>query len=298
MGKRVLVAEGDSWFDYPTIGRGDILFWLGRDYQYDIYRTASYGDELSEMVNQFQDVCDHDEDCFCRCGECGLEQVLGEITEPLAILLSGGGNDFTGEEKDQSKDYDYKLERLLNQSGAATVLNQSQVRQVIDVELYGLYRQLIGEINATCESEYGKAVPIIIHGYDYVVPDGREWWGKGPWLKPAFEKKGYFPDDERNENEVLQRNTHTMARVLHKFNKMLFRLSGEIKNVHHLNLLGTLSNGRIPNVSTKEYERYWHNELHPHASEGRPGGNIEAGMRLIAAKFNIFLKVQLLSSQV
>jgi hypothetical protein len=43
-----IVAEGDSWFDYP-VGL-DILDHLRRDYRYDIFKVAESGDTLENMV--------------------------------------------------------------------------------------------------------------------------------------------------------------------------------------------------------------------------------------------------------
>src|SRR5262245_3721425 len=43
----VLVAEGDSWFDYPL---HDILKMLEDDYGYDIESVAHKGDRIEEMA--------------------------------------------------------------------------------------------------------------------------------------------------------------------------------------------------------------------------------------------------------
>ena len=274
MGERILVAEGDSWFHYPSPFSGDILWWLRQDYKYDIYSAAYFGHDLKDMVSGFEEVCDCDEDCFCECGDCGIEQILEEITEPLAILLSGGGNDLTGK----------KLEDLLNHSDspATTVLNESKVSAAIDGELRSLYEELIEKINTTCKAEFDKVIPILVHGYDFVVPDGRKWCGRGPWLKPAFTDKGY---PIKNGEGFLKQNTEEMANLLRRFNKMLDGLQDSFGNVHHVNLLGTLSGGKVPEVAGKKYKKFWHDELHPRASKINPQSKIEASMKLLAAKF-------------
>jgi hypothetical protein len=82
----VLVAEGDSWFDYPM---QDVLRLLEDDYLYDVESVAHKGDCVEDMAHskgQFEE--------FAR----RLEKLLGEGKVPRAILLSGGGNDIAGDE--------------------------------------------------------------------------------------------------------------------------------------------------------------------------------------------------------
>lgn len=83
----VLVAEGDSWIDYPF---HDILKILEDDYGFDIESVAHKGDRVEEMAysgGQLEE--------FTR----RIEKLLrnGSVP-PKAILLSGGGNDVAGDE--------------------------------------------------------------------------------------------------------------------------------------------------------------------------------------------------------
>jgi len=80
-----LVAEGDSWFDYPFY---DVLKLLDDDYGYEIYSVAHKGDAVEIMAYDGGQL-----DEFARC----LEQVLRSGTVPKAVLLSGGGNDVAGD---------------------------------------------------------------------------------------------------------------------------------------------------------------------------------------------------------
>src|SRR6476660_2822339 len=82
----VLIAEGDSWFDYPL---HDVLEMLEDEHAYDVESVAHRGDRVEDMAfspGQLED--------FAR----RLEKVLRRGDVPRAILLSGGGNDIAGDE--------------------------------------------------------------------------------------------------------------------------------------------------------------------------------------------------------
>ena len=110
-----------------------------------------------------------------------------ERRSPRAILVSGGGNDIAGDE----------FGLLLNHAASGVArLNEDIVSGVIDQRLFDAYVTILNAITAICESQVGAPVPIVVHGYDYAVPDGRGfaggWWFlPGPWLEPGFRKKGY-----------------------------------------------------------------------------------------------------------
>lgn len=232
----VLIAEGDSWFDYPM---QDVLRLLEDDYLFDVESVAHKGDCVEDMAHskgQFEE--------FAR----RLEKLLRDSKVPRAILLSGGGNDIAGDE----------FAMLLNHaSSTLPALNEDIVRGVIDVRLKEAYASILGGLTAIAKSYLGRPIPIIAHGYDHPVPDGRGflggWWQlPGPWLKPGFQRKGY--DD-------LARNASLVAQLIDRFNAMLASVSAlpEFAHVHHLDLRGTLKNDGT-------YKRHWANELHPSAT--------------------------------
>jgi lysophospholipase L1-like esterase len=242
----VLIAEGDSWFDYR--GR-DILRVLEDFYKFEIESDAHHGDRIEEMAY----------------GEENLGRVIRMIERvirrggplPRAILLSGGGNDLAGS----------SFEMLVNHINAPTSgVSKDILRGVIDVRIREAYDCLIAAISEVCRAMLGNPLPIIVHGYDYPVPDGRGylggWWIlPGPWLKPGFSQKGY---------NSLPRRSAEMVAVIDQFNDMLASLTSEAHNshVHYVNLRRTLS--RAPDA----YQDSWENELHPS----------ETGFRAVAAK--------------
>ncbi|MBV9959532.1 MAG: hypothetical protein JO360_13995 [Acidobacteria bacterium] len=232
----VLIAEGDSWFDYPM---QDVLRLLEDDYLFDVESVAHKGDCVEDMAHskgQFEE--------FAR----RLEKLLRDDKVPRAILLSGGGNDIAGDE----------FAILLNHATSTLpTINEDIARGVIDVRLKEAYVSILSGLTVIAKSYLGRPIPIVTHGYDYPVPDGRGflggWWTlPGPWLKPGFQKKGH--DD-------LAKNTVVIGQLIDRFNTMLAAVSAlpQFTHVHYLDLRGTLKRDGT-------YKKYWANELHPNAT--------------------------------
>jgi hypothetical protein len=228
----VLVAEGDSWFDYPW---HDVLRMLEDRHGYDVESVAHRGDTVEAMAytGQLEE--------FART----IEKLLRQSSVPDAILLSAGGNDIAGGQ----------FQMLINHVRAAHAgLNDQVVEGVIDVRVFDAYVTIISAVTEVCRQRTGVAVPIVIHGYDYAVPDGRGvmgGWGPlpGPWLQPGFREKGF---------EDLATCKDLIETVIDRFNAMLKRVTlvPSLAHVRYLDLRGTL-----PNDAT--YKTWWANELHP-----------------------------------
>jgi lysophospholipase L1-like esterase len=229
----VLVAEGDSWFDYPWT---DVLRVLEDHYGYDVESVAHHGDRVEEMAyggGQLEE--------FTR----RIEKVLRQNLVPKAILLSGGGNDLAGDE----------FGMLLNHAlSAVRGLNDDIVTGVIDQRVRLAYATILSAVTAIAEQRTGGRIPIIVHGYDYPVPDGRGflggWWFlPGPWLEPGFREKGF---------DRLSERVDLMKVLIDRFNTMLSQLANRpaFSHVHYVDLRNTLSTG-------PGYKQLWANELHP-----------------------------------
>ncbi|HKP70664.1 MAG TPA: hypothetical protein VJV05_15360, partial [Pyrinomonadaceae bacterium] len=229
----VLLAEGDSWFDYP--GK-DILALLEDEHLYDVKSVAHMGDCVEDMAHSDGQLIE-----FTR----RLEKLLGEGKIPRAILLSGGGNDIAGDE----------FSILLNHAASSLPpFNENIVSGVIDIRLKEAYVTILSSLTEVSKKYLGKPLPIVIHGYDHPFPDGRGfmggWWKlPGPWLKPGFERKGY---------SNLATNTELVAELIDRFNAMLATVTAipAFAHVHYLDLRGTL----------KPNKKDWANELHPSPS--------------------------------
>ena len=231
--KGVLVAEGDSWFDYPW---HDVLQMLEDDHGWDVESVAHKGDRVEDMAysgGQLEE--------FART----IEKLLRQSVIPRAILLSGGGNDVAGDE----------FGVLINHASSATPgLNADIVRGVLEDRIRHAYIAIIAAVTKLCREQTGSTIPIIVHGYDRPVPDGRGFaggWGPlpGPWLEPGFRGKGF---------QDLNVTTRIVGELIDGFNRMLRSVAGTagFEHVRYLDLRGTLSNGPA-------YKTWWANELHP-----------------------------------
>jgi len=229
----VLIAEGDSWFDYPF---HDILEMLEDDHGYDVESVAHKGDSAENMAygdNQLEE--------FTR----RIEKMIRRNTIPKAILLSAGGNDIAGD----------GFAMLLNHVRSSSAgLNEQIVAGVIDQRIQEAYFAILSAVTTVCESLIGHALPILLHGYDYPVPDGRGFLGglsflPGPWLEPGFREKGF---------DNLKQNTGVVEVLINRFNAMVKRVSQApgFEHVKFIDLRNTLTTG--PN-----YKDLWANEMHP-----------------------------------
>jgi hypothetical protein len=251
----LLLAEGDSWFDYPFL---DVLGALEDGFGYEIESVAHKGDTIEEMAYDTSQIA-------------GLADKLRRIAAaggrvPRAILLSGGGNDVAGD----------GFPMLLNhkESGLAA-LNDAVVKGVLEERLLFAVVSLASQATALSRRYLnGRTTPILVHGYDYPVPDGRGFLGgfwvlPGPWLEPGFRQKGY---------QVLAQRCAIMVELIDRFNGVLQTVPehAELRHVRYVDLRGTLSN----QLAGGRYRSWWANELHPTGE----------GFRAVAARFDAAIR--------
>ena len=249
----LLVAEGDSWFDYPFF---DVLQELEDGFNYKVESVAHKGDTLEHMVYGRGQV-----DQLAR----ALLKLKAAGKTPKAILLSGGGNDIAGTE----------FAVLLNHKDSGLpILNEQVVAGVFDTRLRVAMIELAGAVTHLCHLTFGGALPILIHGYGHPVPDGRGYLGgfsflPGPWLEPGFRLKGYTN---------LQECSDLMVTLIDRFNAVQAGIAGGpgLEHVRYLDLRDLLSN----TLADGAYKKAWGNELHPTAS----------GFRAVAGRFNEVLE--------
>lgn len=230
-----LVAEGDSWFDYPG---SDVLDYLEDVYKYDVESLAKAGHRIEDMAyagGQLDELARR------------LEKLLRDGKSVRAILLSGGGNDVMGTE------FGMFLEHT--RSGLEP-LNAKIVEGVVRDRVRTAYLHILTRVTTVAQTVLGSPVPILVHGYSGPVPDGRGvlggWWFlPGPWIAPGFRDKG-FPDSQ------LQRRIDIVRRLMDTFNEMLLEVAGlpDFSHVYYVDLRGTLPTG-------PDYKTWWANELHP-----------------------------------
>lgn len=240
-----LVAAGDSWFDYPF---HDVLKMLHDDHGYNVESTSHRGDPMESMAYMGGQI-----DGLSRM----FEKVKAQGAVPKAVLLSGGGDDITGDEFGML---------LNNKNSAIGGWNGDVLKGVIQDRIAAAYIVMLMAIDKLSNTYAGHELPVVIHGYDYPVPDGRGFlggWGPlpGPWLQPGFREKNF---DDLQETIALMRD------AIDQFNSMLTDLVAQPQFAHvkYVNLRGTL---RTDNT----YRDWWANELHP----------TEDGFRAITDRF-------------
>ena len=251
----LLLAEGDSWFDYPFF---DVLEELEEGFNYSIESVAHKGDTVEEMAYDTNQL-----DKLAR----KLEKLAREGKTPRVILLSGGGNDIAGDE----------FSVLLNHKlSSLPPLNEQVVAGLIDERLRAAIIELASAVTHLCQESLHATVPMVMHGYDYPVPDGRGYLGgfwvlPGPWLAPGFRKKGY--DDSQ-----MQVRCDLMVTLIDRFNALVKGIAGGpgLAHLHYVDLRGTLSQ----QLQGQAYKSWWNDELHP----------TEQGFAKVATKFDALIR--------
>ena len=231
----LLVAEGDSWFNYPFF---NTLEALEDGYDYDVESVAHPGDTMESMAYDPAQL-----DGFARL----LAKLSRDQRTPHAVLLSAGGNDVQGP----------VLWTLLNHHGGTQAgFNESIMRGVFEERLRLALVTMLGTVTSLYRAHFSAAPNILIHGYDYPVADGRGYAGgfwvlPGPWLEPEFRGRGY---------QVLAERVRYMTVLIDRFNQMIASVTREpgLGHVRYVDLRGTLS-ADLPSG----YKQSWANELHP-----------------------------------
>ena len=146
-----LIAEGDSWFQYPIL-RKDIIDCISDEFA--IHCTSAAGDTLTNMTTGVED----------------LERLIRDI-QPDGLLFSGGGNDIVGEAL-----VSHLLNYQPNRVAAADFLSPSYWRFLENIEyrLTVFFNRL---------ARQNPNLPIFCHGYDWPFPQK-----SGRWLHPAMEQ--------------------------------------------------------------------------------------------------------------
>lgn len=219
-----ILAEGDSWFDYPfpRFG-GGIIPRLDKLIGVKILNLAKAGDQVRKMmdVEQRNELVDHLQK---GCPAGGPWDVL---------LFSGGGNDVVDNHLEECiKEYDPAIP-------VENHIELGKYNAVLTLLRKG-YEDLIALRDASSPTTH-----LIFHAYDFAIPDGRDAVIFGPWLEPTFNLR-HFPRRPRLEEKI-----EVVKAMLQRFAALLQSL--ERPGVTFINAQGTLS----PQPSS------WHNEMHP-----------------------------------
>ncbi|MBI5663694.1 MAG: hypothetical protein HZC49_01205 [Nitrospirae bacterium] len=158
-----ILAEGDSWFEYP-LEEGGIIDQLQEILGIDICNMAHHGDE----VRQIMGVSQREE----------LRKRLSNGQVHFDVLLfSGGGNDLVGDQ------FCIWLNDFEESFPAEKLINNERLSAVLSTVEAG-YRDLI-----SIRDGYSPQTKIFFHGYDFPRPTGKKACFVGPWLKPSLEER-------------------------------------------------------------------------------------------------------------
>lgn len=226
-GRIRIVSEGDSWFQYPSFfglskNVKEVIDHLIEDDQYAVKSLGAGADLLRNMY--------HTREYF--------EAIHEE--KPQILLISAGGNDF--------------FEVFPKMLKKDTIIQniEDHLDSNFETELNVLktyYLALLKEV-----TKIFPDLNIIIHGYDYIIPQP-----DGKWIGKPMVDAGMVEDRKR---QLL------IKYIMDKFNdtaKEIANIPALKANVHYLNLRGTVPLN--PNA--------WHDEIHPN----------NGGFALVAAKF-------------
>ncbi len=178
-----------------------------------------------------------------------IEKTIDESpVKPLAVLLSGGGNDSTRD----------VLESLLVKNDGkpgSDALDRHLLAAHVK-KLEGFYTEIFAGVRSKLQSIKSGPVdiPIIVHGYDHPFPVGA---GLDAWLKTPFENKGYIVTQADDFTKAVK----AMKDVIDALNEMLKLLAGSSahkSHVRYVDLRGTIAKHWPSNPLGG-----WVNDLHP-----------------------------------
>jgi hypothetical protein len=269
-GRAILVAEGDSWFQFP--GRWftfialwrfqidavkDILDHLIRSNRYCVFSLAAGGDWLIKMLRANDYV-----------------EPLSQI-EPDAFLISGGGNDLLGDGRVANMTlHKRRVEPLTERHLHLIEMRVASARGravVFDLERYRagvafLAKEFIGFLNLTLiqyfiffsNLAHSKlaSMAVLTHGYDFAIPTRRstarlislrrlvnKLMGSGKWLWLPLEQKRLNDDEKRA----------VIYAMITEFNELLISLAESplFPHLYHVDCRG---------IATSEKD--WYDEIH------------------------------------
>ena len=160
-----VLAEGDSWFDYPQIllTGGGVIDHLQKLSGVNILNMAHHGDPVQETLGVEK--------------RKRLEKLLRNPGFDI-LLFSGGGDDIAGNQ--------FCLWLEPNTGGPAdSAVNSDRLREILGIVEDG-YRDLI-EIR----DRRAPGCWIVTHAYDFPQPSNTGVCGLGPWLKPSLDYRGW-----------------------------------------------------------------------------------------------------------
>ncbi|MBY0310765.1 MAG: SGNH/GDSL hydrolase family protein [Phycisphaerales bacterium] len=222
-----ILAEGDSWFDFPFGGRpfksGDVIARLQERMDVPILNEAVRGDEVRQLLGVKQ--------------RRRIEELLADEELRFNVLLfSGGGNDIVGDAFCL-----WLNDRAAVDGDVDRAVNETAFSHALGIVRSG-YEQLIAIRDAATRQSPPRSITLFLHAYDFARPSGKGVCGYGPWLKPSLGYRGWTDMGE---------GTAIVRIVLTRFRQMLEDLARQSTDVIVINTQQTLGPAD------------WNDELHP-----------------------------------
>jgi len=165
-----VMAEGDSWFNYPPFPiKGGLVKRLKGLLGVPILDLSKAGDEVRNMlgVEQRMLIAKHLSDGSPAGGQWDC------------FLFSGGGNDIVG------NPMALWINPYVANATPVQLVNQPRFNAALAIIRAG-YEDLI-----SLRDQLSPNTELVFHSYDYAIPDGRGVCGYGPWMWPSFAVRGF-----------------------------------------------------------------------------------------------------------
>ena len=217
---KVVLVEGDSWFNYPVI-LTDVIDSLSMDKRLAVYSLAKGGDWLLNMLT----------------GRKYVEEL--SVLHPDFFLISGGGNDIVGSRRlaaiiqptpgDEFKKNEWASQLYKTADHSFLAFDQAKFDlgvQYLSTDFFALlmffhlqYYTLMKGILTGGDTHVSKfpGIKILTQGYDYPIPsddknfglDFTKWFipfvrlflGHGTWLKIPLQIRGI--NDPKLQRSIL-----------------------------------------------------------------------------------------------
>lgn len=235
-----ILAIGDSWFWYPN---NNLLQSLSqqprlRDPYRNIQSLGFNGAALHEYVLAGK-----------YAPEFRFEMQHNNSQYYSAVLVSGAGND--------AVEYHLALKPNCRGISEPKACLSPEGLDALLKDISGSLTTLIHDVSWEIAKQ-NRTVDIIVHGYDYPVPDGRGFelipdavTLLGPWLKPAMDR-AHVMNDMDFRKELCRLLVDELNTAFQRFDGG----GGPGYRVHYVDSRGTLDSG-------PGYQSDWANELHP-----------------------------------
>lgn len=217
----VLVAEGDSWFQFPVL-INEVVDNLSDSYL--VWCVSAAGDTAQNMVFGPE-----------GSGKREYLQALREQKDRVkAFLFSGAGNDIIGEDANGVPVISKILKNHIPGGSAAAHIDMARLGATLAF-LKKAYDQVVDQVR----NEPGlEKLPIILHGYDYAIPGSKDdprrpqYAERDEWLGGPMAAKGIT--DSTLQREIIRI-------LIDSLYDMLNRVRKDHKNVHVVDVRGTLT---------------------------------------------------------